>query len=212
MDKVKINLHFDDLPNSVILHGDIAIDTETMGLSILRDRLCLMQICDEEGNVHLVQFKKNEDGKINYHAPNLKKYLLDIKVQKIFHYGRFDIAVLMHYLNIEKIPNVFCTKIASKLCRTYSDFHGLKTITQELLAVELKKEQQSSNWGAKELSNDQKKYATNDVLYLHKLRNKFITMLMENNRMYLAHNYFEFLHYICAADLVGFQGESIFSH
>lgn len=208
----KINLHINDLPNSVILEGDIAIDTEAMGLNIHRDRLCLIQICDESGNIHLIQFKKDENNKLNYSAQNFKEILLDKNRQKIFHFGRFDIAILMHYLNLNEIPNVFCTKIASKLCRTYTEFHGLKNIAYELLGVEMKKEQQSSNWGANELSNDQKRYAANDVIYLHKLRDIFALMLQENGRLETASAHFSFLNQVCKTDLLNFKSEELFSH
>ncbi len=208
----KISLHYNDLPNGTILAGDIAIDTEAMGLNIPRDRLCLVQICDENGQVHLVQFKRGADGSLDYSAPNLVKLLTDAKRQKIFHYGRFDIAIMMHYLKIEKIPNVFCTKIASKMARTYTDHHGLRTIVGEIAGIDLKKEQQSSNWGADELSPDQKKYAANDVIYLHKLRERLVEMLYANNRLELANEYFSFLHNICRADLLGFIGDNLFTH
>ncbi|QED22829.1 ribonuclease D [Candidatus Deianiraea vastatrix] len=208
----KINLHYQDLPNDVVLNGDIAIDTEAMGLQIPRDRLCLVQLCDEDRNVHLVQFRRDDNGNVNYNAKNLIALLQDSKRQKIFHYGRFDIAIMMHYFKIEKIPNIFCTKIASKLARTYTDHHGLRTIVMELCGVELKKEQQSSNWGAEELTHEQKKYAANDVIYLHEMREKLTQMLYENGRLPLAREYFSFLHTICKADLLGFLGSEIYNH
>ena len=209
---MKINLHINDLPESLVLKGDLAIDTEAMGLNLMRDRLCLVQICDESGAIHLVQFNKTANGNFDFSAPNLKKYLLDSKVAKIFHYARFDLAILMHYLKIDKIPNIFCTKIASKLSRTYTEYHGLKTIANELLGVELKKEQQSSNWSDENLSFEQKKYAANDVVHLHKLREKLLMMLEENGRRNMAFEYFSALHTICKADILGFNGSDILNH
>jgi len=209
---MKINLHYNDLPNSVVLNGSLAIDTEAMGLNIPRDRLCLVQLCDEDKQIHLVQFKRSDDGSVNYNAKNLISLLTDSKRQKIFHYGRFDIGIMMHYLKIERIPNVFCTKIASKFARTYTDHHGLRTIVMELCGIELKKEQQSSNWGAEELSFDQKKYAANDVIHLHQIRDKLTEMLIDLGRLNLVRDYFSFLHNICQADLIGFDGSNLFNH
>lgn len=208
----KIQLHYNDLPNNVEMVGDIAIDTEAMGLIISRDRLCLVQIADEEGNIHLVQFKRDGLGGLDYSAPNLVKLLCESNRQKIFHYGRFDIAILMYYLKIERIPNIFCTKIASKFARTYTENHGLRTLVNEILSIDLRKEQQSSNWGAEELTNDQKKYASNDVIHLHKIRAKLVEMLQESGRLELAMNYSNFLHNICKADLLGYLGENLFMH
>jgi ribonuclease D len=209
---MKINLHVNDLPYSVNLKGDIAIDTEAMGLNNLRDRLCIVQICDENGEIHLVQFKKNSDGKLDYSAPNLRKVILDKSRQKIFHYARFDVAIICHYLKIEKIENIFCTKIASKLARTYTDHHGLRTLVGEICKIDLKKEQQSSNWGADEISEDQKKYAANDVAYLHRLRDTLISMLVDSERLSIAHEYFNFLQTITNLDLIGFNGSDLFNH
>lgn len=209
---MKISLHCNDLPNSVILTGDLAIDTEAMGLNNHRDRLCLVQICDEAQNVHLVQFTKDENGNIDYSAPNLKKVLLDSKTQKIFHYARFDVAIMMHYLKLDTINNIFCTKIASKMVRTYTDHHGLRTIVGEICKVDLKKEQQSSNWSSDKLTEDQKKYAANDVIYLHQIREKLVEMLYDSSRLDLAKKYFEFLPTICKADLAMFNGAELFNH
>lgn len=208
----KIELHYNDLPSTLNLVGDIAIDTEAMGLNIHRDRLCLVQICDENGSVHLVQFKKNSNGVLDYLAPNLRALILDKNRQKIFHYGRFDIAILTHYLNLPVIENVFCTKIASKFARTYTEYHGLKTIVNELCGVEMKKEYGSSNWSAEELTHDQKRYAANDVIYLHKLRDKLLEMLFDLNRVEIVKEYCKFLPQICKADLLGFTAELMFVH
>ncbi len=157
-------LYKHDLPADLNLGSSIAIDSETMGLNILRDRLCVLQISAGDGNAHLIQF---EHGK--YEAPNLKKLLSDKKVLKIFHFARFDLAAILHYLNVE-LTNVYCTKIASKLTRTYTDAHGLKSLCDEMLNVELSKKQQSSDWGVATLSQKQIDYAASDVLYLHQLK------------------------------------------
>lgn len=209
---MEIKLHINDLPNSVNLIGDIGIDTEAMGLNIIRDRLCLVQLCDESGNVHLIKFSKDINGNLDYSAPNLRKLLLNEKIQKIFHYARFDVAIMCHYLKIDEIKNIFCTKIASKFARTYTDHHGLRTIVGEICKIDLKKEQQSSNWGADELSLDQKKYAANDVIYLHKLREELTKMLLDSNRLEIAQRYFSFLNTICKVDILGFNGALSFEH
>lgn len=185
---------------------ELAIDTETMGLNTLRDRLCLVQISNGDGDAHLVQF----DGK-NYDAPNLKKILLDQNIIKIFHYARFDIAALEYYLNI-KMFNFYCTKIASKLSRTYTDFHGLKELCNELVGVNLSKAQQSSNWSSEELSHAQKKYAAQDVLYLHEIKSKLDLMLEKADRTDLAQNCFDFLSTRVKLDLKGWSSIDIFKH
>jgi ribonuclease D len=210
--KTKINIYENDLPDSVHLIGDLAIDTEAMGLNLYRDRLCLVQICDSEGAVHMVHFVQDGDGKCDYTAKNLRALLMDKNRQKIFHYARFDLAIMMHYLNIDRIHNIFCTKIASKLARTYTDHHGLRTVVMELCGVELKKEQQSSNWGASILTNEQKMYAANDVMHLHMVREKLIEMLYNSGRLDLAKEYFNFLHTVCKADMIGFNGANVFEH
>jgi ribonuclease D len=168
-----MTIHFykNDLPANITFSDSIAIDTETMGLNVIRDRLCLIQISSGDGNAHLVQF---EQGK--YDAPNLKKLLSDDKILKIFHFARFDLAALSHYLKIE-IKNIYCTKIASKLTRTYTDSHGLKSLCDELLGVDLSKKQQSSEWGNSLINEKQMEYAASDVLYLHKLKEKLDEML-----------------------------------
>ena len=156
-----IHLHKNDLPDDVQFEGSLAIDSETLGLNPLRDRLCVVQLSSGDGTAHLVQF----DGK-DYSAPNIKAILADPKLVKIYHFARFDLAALYHYLGVWAAP-VFCTKIASKLTRTYTDRHGLKDLTRELISVDLSKQQQSSDWGAETLTEAQMAYAASDVLYLH---------------------------------------------
>lgn len=204
-----INIHKNDLPNNLKLIGDLAIDTEAMGLNIKRDRLCLVQIADSNNNIHLVQFTKNT----NYVAPNLKRYLEDEKIQKIFHFARFDVAILKHYLQIPSIKNIFCTKIASKFARTYTEHHGLKSLITDLLGAEIKKDhaQTSSNWSNNELTYAQKQYAKNDVEHLHKVRDALIEMLTETNRLETVKKYSNFVDTITEADIMGFTGD-IFSH
>lgn len=200
-------LYQNDLPNNLIFSSNsIAIDTEAMGLNIGRDRLCLIQISTGDGNCHLVKFSQN-----NFQAPNLKKLLTNEKILKIFHYGRFDLAILKYHLQID-IKNIYCTKIASKLVRTYTDSHGLKTICEELLGVEISKKQQSSDWGNKEISDKQIDYASSDVLYLHALKEKLDAMLIRENRMELFKSCVEFLPIRVDLDLAGFSNVDIFSH
>lgn len=200
-------LYQNDLPNNLIFSSNsIAIDTEAMGLNIGRDRLCLIQISTGDGNCHLVKFSQN-----NFQAPNLKKLLTNEKILKIFHYGRFDLAILKYHLQIN-IKNIYCTKIASKLVRTYTDSHGLKTICEELLGVEISKKQQSSDWGNKEISDKQIDYASSDVLYLHALKEKLDAMLIRENRMELFKSCVEFLPIRVDLDLAGFSNVDIFSH
>ncbi len=201
-----IFLHKNDLPANVTFSGSIAIDTETMGLNIMRDRLCLVQISAGDGHAHLVQL---EQGK--YDAPNLKKLLRDNKILKIFHFARFDLAALQHYLNID-VENVYCTKIASRLTRTYSDSHGLKALCEELLGVELSKKQQTSDWGSATLNEKQMEYAASDVLYLHRLKEKFDEMLRRENRSEIFDACVKFLPTRAKLDLQGFINVDIFSH
>ena len=203
-----IEIHFfqSDLPQDFILEGDIAIDTEAMGLQIKRDKLCVVQLCDAKGKIALVQFINND-----YCAPNLKKLLLDKTRVKIFHFARFDLAILEHYLGIT-LQNIFCTKIASRLVRTYTDSHGLKDICRELLGIQLSKQQQSSDWGTQILSKDQQEYAARDVIYLHDLRDKFTTMLIRENRLELAQKLFDFLPVRASLDLAGWPETDIFAH
>ena len=201
-----IHLYKNDLPDSLDLGDSVAIDTETLGLNPLRDRLCLVQLSSGDGEAHIVQM----DGE-DYSAPNLKKLLEDENIEKIFHFARFDVAVMRHYLNAECTP-VFCTKIASKLTRTYTDRHGLKDVVREFCNTELDKQQQSSDWAAKDLSEQQLKYAASDVLYLHQVRDGLIERLKREDRMGLAKSCFDFLPTRAALDLKGWAETDIFSH
>ncbi len=202
-----MTIHFykNDLPADVKFDSSIAIDTETMGLNIARDRLCLVQISSGDGNAHIVQFENN-----NYAAPNLKKVLTNNIILKIFHFARFDLASLQHYLNIE-ITNIYCTKIASKLSRTYTDSHGLKSLCEELLGVEISKKQQSSDWGGT-ISDKQLDYAASDVLYLHRLKEKLDVMLKRENRYDIFKACLEFLPSRVKLDMQGFYAINVFSH
>jgi ribonuclease D len=203
-----MTIHFykNDLPGGLDFGASVAIDTETMGLNILRDRLCLIQLSAGDGDAHLVQF---EIGK--YDAPNLKKLLNDEKILKIFHFARFDLAALQHHLKIE-LKNVYCTKIASKLTRTYSESHGLKAICEELLGVELSKKQQTSDWGNTQISEKQMEYAASDVLHLHKLKEKFDEVLRREKRKDVFDACMKFLPSRASLDLQGFGNVDIFSH
>ncbi|MBY0559735.1 ribonuclease H-like domain-containing protein [Hyphomicrobium sp.] len=202
----KTKLHKGDLPAGLTFPNGVAIDTETLGLNPHRDRLCLVQLSSGDGTAHLVKF----DGK-DYSAPRLKALLTDPKVLKIFHFARFDIAVLEQYLGVATTP-VYCTKIASKLSRTYTDRHGLKDLVGELLGIELSKQQQSSDWGASELSDSQKAYAANDVLHLHALKTKLDVMLAREGREGFANEAFKFLPTRARLDLAGFEEDDIFAH
>lgn len=198
--------HHHDLPDDFKPASFLAIDTETMGLKPHRDRLCVVQLSNGDGDAHLVKFAPGQ-----YDAPNLKKVLSDPSVTKMFHFGRFDIAVLEQFLGVRCAP-VYCTKIASKLCRTFTDRHGLKELCRELIGVEISKQQQSSDWGAEELNEDQKEYAASDVLYLHQLRDVLNSRLKREGRMELANECFKFLPARSALDLAGWDDHDIFSH
>ena len=202
----KIFLHKNDLPQNLNLGDCIAIDTETLGLNPIRDRLCLMQISSGNGEAHLIQF----DGD-NYEAPVLCQLLSNIEIAKIFHFARFDLAVIKHYLQINCGP-VFCTKIASLLTRTYTDKHGLRDLCGELLGIEISKEQQQTDWAAEKLSEDQKYYAATDVLYLHKLKDILSKRLIRENRWHLAEASFNYLPVRVELDLSGWSERDIFSH
>ena len=204
-----IYFHQNDLPDNLILNGSIAIDTETMGLKTLRDRLCLIQISNGNGDAHLIKINNNK--RSEYAHKNLKKILTDKKVLKIFHFARFDLAALSHYICTVKGP-IWCTKIASKLARTYTDKHGLNDLCKELLLIEISKEQQSSNWGGSKVSMKQKEYAANDVLYLHKIKENLESILVQENRLELAKNIFDFLEIRVELDLQGFNDMDIFAH
>jgi ribonuclease D len=203
---MKIHLHKGDLPAGLDLGPLVAIDTETLGLNPNRDRLCLAQLSAGDGVCHAVQFAVGQ-----YAAPNLKKLLVDTKVTKLFHFARFDIAMFRRYLGVDCKP-VYCTKIASKLVRTYTDRHGLKDLVRELLGVELSKEQQSSDWGAADLSEKQLAYAASDVAYLHQLKTVLDTMLARENRTHLAKACFDFLPTRAELDLAGWEETDVFAH
>ncbi|AEI89294.1 MAG: Ribonuclease D [Candidatus Midichloria mitochondrii] len=198
--------HKYDLPKDVEFPDDIAIDCEAMGLNILRDRLCVVQISAGNGTAHLVHFPSAE-----YAAPNLKKVLSNEKTVKIFHFARFDLAIINHYLSI-KLKNIYCTKIASRLSRTYTDAHSLRELCSELLEVKISKQQQCSDWGSKELTQQQIEYAGSDVLYLHSLRRALNEMLVRENRKDLAQQCFDFLPTRAVLDLLGWNGADIFAH
>ncbi len=202
----QIFVHQQDLPDHVDLGNIVAIDTETMGLRFERDRLCVVQLSNGDGSAHLVQVHKGQT-----EAPNLKKIIEDQDIVKIFHFARFDIATLYKYLGALTSP-VFCTKIASKLIRTYTDRHGLKNLTKDLLGVELSKQQQTSDWGAPDLDENQIQYAASDVLYLHQIREKLIDLLEREGRTGLAEACFEFLPTRSLLDLEGWNDVDIFAH
>jgi ribonuclease D len=200
-------LYQNDLPDNVKFEGDIAIDSETRGLKIFkRDRLCVVQVSDGKGNAHLVQFKKQEYDK----AKNLKKLLLDETRVKIFHFARFDVAAIKIFLGID-LKNVYCTKIASRLVRTYTDKHGLKDLVKEFLDIDLSKQAQCSDW-ASELTDKQIDYAASDVLHLHKLKAKLDAMLAEEGRAELAKKCFDFIPARATLDIEGWLEDDIFAH
>jgi ribonuclease D len=206
MAKTTITLHKNDLPADLSFGSSVAIDTETQGLNPQRDRLCLVQLSAGDGTAHLVQL-----GAGDYSAPNLKALLTDPAVLKIFHYARFDIAVIEKYLGVVTNP-IYCTKIASKLVRTYTDRHGLKDLVSELVGVELSKQQQSSDWAAADLSQQQLAYAASDVLHLHALKSKLDAMLVREGRQDYAAAAFGFLPTRAKLDLAGFGEDDIFAH
>ena len=195
-----------DLPHDLDFGSSVAIDTEAMGLNPYRDRLCLVQLSAGDGTCHMVQFKGGD-----YDAPNLKRLLTDPAVEKVFHFARFDLAILQHYLGVICRP-VYCTKIASKLARTYTDRHGLKDLCQELLGIELSKQMQSSDWGMADLSQAQLTYAAHDVLHLHQLRERLDAMLRREQRLDLASACFAFLPWRAKLDLEGWPGLDIFAY
>ena len=201
-----VTYHRGDLPAGLSFGTSVAIDSETMGLNPWRDRLCVVQLSAGDGTAHVVQLPQGA-----YDAPNLKALLTDSAVTKIFHFGRFDIAVLKQYLGVVTGP-VYCTKIASKLARTYTDRHGLKDLTRELLGIEISKQQQSSDWGADALTDEQLKYAASDVLYLHRMKEKLDVMLAREGRTELAQACFEFLPTRALLDLAGWPESDIFAH
>jgi ribonuclease D len=200
-----IRLHRGDLPDLSRYKGSVAIDTETMGLDPHRDRLCVVQLSPGDNSADVVQVP------VNANAPNLKKLLADPSVVKIFHFARFDVAVLYNALGVMPSP-IFCTKIASRLARTYTDKHGLKDLVRDVLGVELSKQQQSSDWGAESLTDAQLAYAASDVLYLHQLKDKLETLLAREGRTELAQACFRFLPDRARLDLAGWAAEDIFAH
>jgi ribonuclease D len=199
-------LHHGDLPEGVAFGPAVAIDTEAMGLNPHRDRLCLVQLSAGDGSAHLVQFQAGA-----YEAPRLRALLADPAVLKLFHFARFDLGVLYRYLGIMPTP-VYCTKIASRIARTFTDKHGLRDLCKDVLGVDLKKEQQSSDWGAATLSEEQLRYAASDVLHLHVLRERLDSMLMREGRTDLARASFEFLPTRVRLDLAGWAEQDIFAH
>jgi ribonuclease D len=203
---MKIKLHKNDLPDGLDLGPVVAIDSETLGLNPFRDRLCLMQLSSGDGTCHAVQFAPG-----GFAAPNLKRMLTDPAALKLFHFARFDMAMFRRYLGVMTAP-VYCTKIASKLVRTYTDRHGLKDLVKELLGVDMSKEQQSSDWGAAELSEKQLAYAASDVAHLHRLKDTLDGMLAREGRTGLAKACFDFLPARVELDLAGWAETDIFAH
>ncbi len=206
MTQPNITLHRGDIPAGMAFGSSVAVDTESLGLSVRRDRLCVVQFSIGDGTAHLVQFAPGV-----YDAPNLKKMLADPAITKLFHFGRADLAMMAHYLGVMAAP-VYCTKIASVIARTFSDRHSLKDLTKELLGIELSKEQQTSDWGAVELTKEQMFYAASDVLYLHRLREKLDAMLVREGRAHLAEAAFKFLPARAELDIAGWENVDIFAH
>jgi len=201
-----ITLHKGDLPAGLSFGSSVAVDSETLGLNPHRDPLCLVQLSAGDGNAHLVQLDRS-----TYDAPNLRALMADPSVLKIFHYARFDVAVMQKYLGVVTTP-IYCTKIASKLVRTYTDRHGLKDLCKELLNIDLSKQQQSSDWGAEKISEAQLAYAASDVTHLHELKAILDRMLAREGRTELAKACFAFLPVRASLDLAGWPEEDIFAH
>ena len=204
--KILTHLYDGDLPDSLDLGTSVAVDSETMGLKPQRDRLCLLQLSSGDGKAHLVQFERGV-----YNAPNLIALFKNAAITKIFHYARFDVATIKFHLKTD-VCSIFCTKIASKLVRTYTDRHGLKDLCKELLDIDLSKQQQSSDWGASVLSDSQKIYAATDVLYLHRIKEILEARLARKQRTNMAQECFNFIETRAALDLLGLENEDIFSH
>ena len=203
---MSVTLHQGDLPDGLAFGPVVAIDSETMGLRPVRDRLCVVQLSSGDGTAHLVQFAPGV-----YRAPNLARLLTDPTTLKLFHFARFDVAVMQAFLGVATAP-IYCTKIASKLVRTYTDRHGLKDLCRELLGIEVSKVQQSSDWGAATLTAEQLAYAASDVLHLHALKDRLDVMLEREGRAGMAAECFRFLGTRAALDLVGYADEDIFAH
>jgi len=206
-----ITLHQHDLPKNLNLGRLVAIDTETMGLNPHRDRLCLVQLSSGDGAAHLVQIIPEILGGQGQNCPNLKSLLTDKNIQKLFHFARFDIAALYHGLGVLTAP-VICTKIASRLVRTYTDRHGLKDLAKDLAGIELSKQQQTSDWGAETLTQEQQAYAASDVLYLHAIWQKLEALLHRENRFDLAQSAYDFLPTRARLDLLGYEEPDLFHH
>jgi len=202
-----VHFHEEDLPADALAPGPVAVDTETMGLQLGRDRLCVVQIADGRGDEHLVRFGRDSA----FDAPNLKAVLADPERLKLYHFARFDLASIRAYLGVMAVP-AYCTKTASRLVRTYTDRHGLKDIVKELLATEISKQQQQTDWGAPDLSDAQKDYAASDVRYLHALREKLDARLEREGRTALAQACFDFLPHRALLDLAGWAEQDIFAH
>lgn len=202
----EIFFHEGDLPDSVKFTGSVAVDTETMGLDLKRDRMCLVQLGDGKGNCHIVRFKRGQ-----YEAPNLKALFTDSSLLKIFQYARFDVAAIYYYLGVVCSP-VYCTKVASKIARTNAPSHSLKSLCLQLLGIELQKEQQTSDWGAEKLTSEQLNYAATDVMYLHPLKEILDSLLIREGRQDYAKACFDFLPQVGVLDIAGFSCETIFTH
>ena len=211
MQNATTHLHRHDLPDDVRFGSSVAVDTETMGLNPHRDRLCLVQLCGRDGQAHVVQIVPVALGGHGADCPNLKRLLADPAVLKLMHFARFDVGILQHALDITVAP-VRCTKIAAKLVRTFTDRHGLRELCREILGVELNKQQQTSDWGAPELSPEQLAYAASDVLYLHALWERLEGLLIRENRLDLALAAFAFLPARARFDLLGYDDPDIFAH
>jgi ribonuclease D len=201
----EIIVHDSDLPDGIVFSGSVAVDTETMGLKLHRDRLCLVQLCAGDGVCHLVRIRPDAP------APNLCALMADPAVVKLFHYARFDVAMLLHRFGVLTAP-VYCTKIASKLCRTNTDAHGLRALCKEILGVDISKQMQTSDWGAPTLTREQMEYAASDVLYLHRLRDHMERLLAREGRADLAHACFAFVPQRARLDVAGWADEDIFAH
>jgi ribonuclease D len=205
---MSIYFHEEDLPADVGFgDGPIAVDTEAMGLDPARDRLCLVQLSDGRGHEHLVRFAKDS----KFAAPNLKTLLSDPNRLKLYHFARFDVGIMQHYLGIMAAP-LYCTRTASRLVRTYTDRHGLKELVKEMLNIDLSKQQQTSDWGAPEINDAQREYAASDVRYLHQLKEKLDERLVREGRVQLAQSCFDFLPHRALLDLAGWAEQDIFAH
>ena len=204
---IKAQLHQEDAPKELLKQSSIAVDTETMGLKIKRDRLCLVQLCGADGACHLVRFAPDSD----YKAPILRQLLENDTILKIFHFARFDVAMLYHHLGVMVNP-IYCTRTASKIARTFTDKHGLRVLCRDLLRTDISKVQQSSDWGAPQLKEAQLHYAASDVVHLHALKEKLDAMLVREGRQEIAHNCFDFLMTRAILDVKGWEDEDIFAH